>query len=346
VSSPAILDIDSLVKPIPGANPAGHPLPDGKRLELDDLRKEPDPLDPATANRNPDWNKIIRTTSEMLVNSSKDLLAAARLLEAATKKSGVPGLRDGLKFLHRLVTDCWEHLHPMPEEGEGFDVREGPMKWLNDVGRGARFPQAVAGLILLRTGTGDFSYFDWLEPTRKAEFEEAIPRADPAAVKQMHEDLIEAREALTNLATTLDEKMGAEVAPDFLTAENDLNLGTAINRCIGMVEEIAHRRGVRLKEEDEAAAESSEVAPATGSSVAVAAGPAGIANTRDGLYRQLSQIAIALRNIEPHSPVPFLLERCVRLGAMPFPELMRAIIRENGTLDELDRLLGMEKKDD
>jgi hypothetical protein len=33
----------------------------------------------------------------------------------------------------------------------------------------------------------------------------------------------------------------------------------------------------------------------------------------------------------------------VKLGALPFPDLMRAIIRENGVLDELDRLLGVER---
>jgi type VI secretion system protein ImpA len=67
-----------------------------------------------------------------------------------------------------------------------------------------------------------------------------------------------------------------------------------------------------------------------------------VSGTREGLYRQIDQIAKALRAIEPHSPIPFLLERCVRLGGQPFPELMRSIIYETGTLDALDRLLGIE----
>ncbi len=73
--------------------------------------------------------------------------------------------------------------------------------------------------------------------------------------------------------------------------------------------------------------------------------PTATAGTRDGLYRQIEQIAGTLRRLEPHSPIPFILERCVRMGAMPFPELMRTIVRETGTLDELDRLLGIEKKE-
>jgi type VI secretion system protein ImpA len=347
VSSSPVLDIESLIQPIPGANPAGVPLPDGRRLELDDLRKEADPLDPATAGRNPEWAKIVRMTSDLLTGSSKDLVTATRLLEAATKKDGVAGLRDGLRFLHRLAADCWDRLHPVPEEGEGFEVREGPMKWLNDIGRGARFPQTVAGLTLFRSGNAQFGYHDWLDETRKKEVEDAIPKTDPNAIRKVYAELNDALTALQDLARTLDEKMGADVAPDFLTVENELNLGTAIRRCISFVEEVAHRRGVPLKE-GEAAAAAPTADSGSGSTVAAPSSFSvmNVANNREGLYRQVSQIAGALKVLEPHSPIPYLLDRCVRLGALPFPELMRAMIRENAALDELDRLIGVEKKED
>ena len=342
MSSPAVLDIDPLVQPIPGASPAGLPLPDGTRLELDDLRREPDPLDPATAGRNPDWGKLVRITSDILTKTSKDLLAAARLLEAVTKKAGIPGLRDGLKLLHRLAADCWDRIHPLPGEGETMDVREGPMKWLNDVSRGGRFPHTITEQPLVRGAGQWFSYLDWLRPDRKREFDEAIPKADPAALRLMYEDLVEARETLKALAAVLDQKMGAEVAPDFLSAETSGNIGNAIGNCIHLVEEVAKRRGVPLTDVPAAEATASGDQPAGTASVS---GPTGIAGTREGLYRQLEQIASALRHLEPHSPIPFLLNRCVKLGALPFPELMRAMIRENAALDELDRLLGVEKKE-
>jgi type VI secretion system protein ImpA len=343
VSSPTVLDIDSLVLPIPGPNPAGVPLPDAARLELDEARKEADPLDPSTAGRNPDWMKLVRTTSDILTKTSKDLVAAARLVEATTRRDGFAGLRDGLRLLHRLTTDCWDRLHPTPSDGEGFDVREGPLKWLNDVSRGAKFPQAVADQPLVRAGNQSFSYLDWLRPERKTEFEEAIPKVDPVSVRCAYEELVEARDALRALATVLDEKMGVDVAPDFLTAENESNLGTAINRCLGLVEEVAKRRGVSLTDTPAANEPASNSEPAANGTAP--SGPVGIAGTREGLYRQMEQIGTALKRIEPHSPIPYLLERCVKLGALPFPELMRAMIRENAALDELDRLLGVAKSE-
>ncbi|HJZ59848.1 MAG TPA: type VI secretion system ImpA family N-terminal domain-containing protein, partial [Gemmataceae bacterium] len=88
MSAPPVLDIDALLQPIPGPNPAGVPLPDATLRELDELRKEPDPhfQDPNTVAPPPaDWGRIIRVTSDALTSRSKDLIGAVRLLEAVTK---------------------------------------------------------------------------------------------------------------------------------------------------------------------------------------------------------------------------------------------------------------------
>ncbi len=58
-------------------------------------------------------------------------------------------------------------------------------------------------------------------------------------------------------------------------------------------------------------------------------GPVIDGDSRAALYGQLERIAGALKRIEPHSPVPYLLERCVKFGRVPVAELAR-IIREAG----------------
>ncbi len=334
-----LLDFASLIAPIPGADPAGQPLSFSVRERLDKARLEPDPLEPSTADRRADWKAIIDLSSDALANSSKDLLLAVRLVEALTRKHDFAGLRDGFKLLRLLVENCWDRLHPTPEEGEGMEVREGPFKWLNDTTRGARFPAAIAGIPVIRVRGEAYSYYDWKSTARLAEFETAIPLADVKKLKEIHDDMQAAVAELHSLGKVLDEKM-KDASPDLTTEENPSNIGQSLKHYRDMLAEIMRRRGMGAFTTPEETTGESEESASDEQSVA---GPVGKTN-REELYRQLDQIANALQTIEPHSPIPFLLKRAVRLGAMPFPELMRQIIRETGAHDELDRLLGLEPK--
>ena len=343
MSSPAVLTVDELVLPISDASPSGEPLADAVRLQLDEFRKEPDEFDSSTAGRQADWPKVIRLATDNLTGKSKDLLLAVRLVEGATKKHGLAGLRDGLQLLGRLVTDCWDYLHPIPGPGEDAEIRVGPFNWLNDAMRGARFPQTIRAIPLMKANGKTFAYVDWITADTKAELEEAMPKADVPALRIAYDELTAAWTALESLSRALDEKLGNEVAPNFLSPENTSSVGTAIENGLQMLREIGRKRGVTLGESES----EGEAAEAEGdeSPTASSGGSRPVGNSREELYRQIELIATTLKRIEPHSPIPFMLERCVRLGSLPFPSLMRAIIRESGTLDELDRIMGIEPQE-
>jgi type VI secretion system protein ImpA len=184
---------------------------------------------------------------------------------------------------------------------------------------------------------GEYSYLDWVQPARKPEFEEAIARANAEEIQRFYAEACEAREALRELAAALDARLG-EASPDVLSPEHPTNIGNALENCINLLEEIMRRRGLDGSANGQPAAPTA-AAPAADGAVATPTLAPGAG--RDALYRQIEQIADALGRTEPHSPIPYLLKRCVRLGRLPFPELMRAMIRETATLDELDRLLGL-----
>src|ERR1022692_1846917 len=98
-----ILDLAALTAPIPGEQPAGVRLPADAKKKMEDARKEfePNPDDPSKPPnpKKPDWPAIIKVASDSLTKTSKDLLAAARLTEAVTKRDGFAGLREGLQLL-------------------------------------------------------------------------------------------------------------------------------------------------------------------------------------------------------------------------------------------------------
>ena len=52
-----------------------------------------------------------------------------------------------------------------------------------------------------------------------------------------------------------------------------------------------------------------------------------------------------LLQMEPHSPIAYLVQRAVRLARLPLPDLMKVLIRDPGVLGQLDRDLdlGLEK---
>ena len=156
MTSAPVLDLDALLQPIPGANPAGEPLADTVRMELDTNRREPIPGDDTTSHWKADWPKVLRVTTETLTAGGKDIHAAARLVEASTKLHGAAGLRDGLRLLQRMVAECWDRMYPVPSNGDTTDIRESPIIWLNDIGRGARFPQTIANIPLFRTSGASF----------------------------------------------------------------------------------------------------------------------------------------------------------------------------------------------
>jgi len=340
--SAAILDFDSLIAPVPGDNPGGQELSFSTRKRLDDSRLEPDPLEPSTADRRADWKGVIDLASDTLINSSKDLLVAARLVEALTKKHDFAGMRDGIKLFRLLVEHCWDYLHPMPEPGDTMEVREGPFKWLNDSTKGAKFPTAIANIPAIRVRGEAYSYFDWKTAARLPDFEAAIPACDPKKLQDASDDLDEALSELRSLGALLDSKL-ADASPDLTSEENPSNIGQAMKHYRDMLDIIMRRRGIgggsgEAASEEATGDESSGEGDGGSGFSRISVGK----TNREGLYRQLEQISDALQRIEPHSPIPFLLKRAVRLGALPFPELMRAIIRETAAIDELDRLLGLD----
>ncbi len=58
-------------------------------------------------------------------------------------------------------------------------------------------------------------------------------------------------------------------------------------------------------------------------------------------YAQLARAAALLQELEPHSPIPYLVNRAVALGRMPFPQLMEQLIRDGGILESMNRELGI-----
>src|SRR5262249_19622125 len=159
-SMASVVDIDPLLAPLPGENPAGESLPFELRARLEDMRitREGEDVPPEEVKK-ADWGGIISLAQETLTQTSKDLLVAARLSEALVKQNGFGGLRDGLRLLRMLVEQCWERVNPPIEDGD-VEIRGGPFHWLDHPDRGARFPSRLRIVPLLSREDRGYRWLD------------------------------------------------------------------------------------------------------------------------------------------------------------------------------------------
>ncbi|MGL4551508.1 MAG: type VI secretion system protein TssA [Gemmataceae bacterium] len=347
MASEPLIAIDELLLPIPGDDPSGEPVPFPVRAELDEMRKDlnpddfdaNDPLRP-TEGKKADWKGIVRKSTDLLRTSSKDLLLGARLVEALTKLHGHAGYADGVLLMRRMLEECWDRLHPAIEDGD-LEVRAGQFNWLGDDGRGGRFPYSLKTIPLFALDGEPVTLHDWKKAQegkgryKTDQVEKAMAEATRERLHQQSQDLDRALAETAALLKTLNDRLGAD-AP----ALTDIR--AVIADTATLVKGLLQRRGGPIgaaepPPEEEAVAAAGE-APQQ-------AGPGRRPVTRADLYAQLAQLGDQLAVLEPHSPIPFLIKRAVRLGQLPFPELMRQLMRPDLQvgLEELDRELGIEK---
>jgi type VI secretion system protein ImpA len=339
MATPPLLDFEALIAPIPGENPAGDPVPFELRQQLDEARRETNPEDvqPDEMKR-ADWPDIIRTTQAILQQTSKDLLTAARLTEALTKEYGFAGVRDGLHLLTLLLDQCWERLNPPIEDGD-LEPRVTPFTWLDDPGRGARFPSTLrtVPIIMDKGNSLEFGWQEWRKTqdgkgaVSVEDLEKAIQATNAEFSHQLVEDITESAQEAFQLTQKLNERLMGD-APSLA------GIREALDNSLTLAKEISQRKG------GGAAAQPTEAGgqqTADGADGVARAGK--VAATRDEAYRQLAQLAALLKQLEPHSPIPYFLERAVAMGALPFPLMIKELVRVPEVLTELNRELGIKE---
>jgi len=136
MATPALLDVEELLQPIPGDSPAGRNLAyEPEYDELREARRADDDTPQGDWQRRAkvaDWEHVLELGTEILKRKSKDLQVAGWVTEALTKRHGFAGLRDGLLLMTGIQERYWETYFPELDE-EDFESRYGPFILLDTV---------------------------------------------------------------------------------------------------------------------------------------------------------------------------------------------------------------------
>lgn len=156
------IDITAILAPIPGENPAGEDLRYADVYErIKEARRADDTLSQGDWQREvktSDWAEVSKVASEALGTRTKDLQIAVWLTEALIRREGFAGLHAGLTILGAFLSDFWETLYPLVEDGD-LEYRSGPLEFLNDK---VAFSILDIPVTDPRTGEG-FSWTRWQE---------------------------------------------------------------------------------------------------------------------------------------------------------------------------------------
>ena len=371
-------DRDALLAPI-GSQGTGEDL--GFSLLFDEI-KEARRADPVYLSqgewqadlKKADWNAVITLASQGLAEQSKDLSLAGWLCEGFAHRDHFVGLAWGLELMTALCHQYWDTLYPTLEEGD--EERVARLTWLDDT-----LADMVGMLPLLE---GQHYGLDRYEESRQVEnlartnveamesaladgkvnadiFQRSVVLTETGVFRERHQQIVACMQVLAELVKTLTEQGGGD-APTFS------QLKRGLSDCTQLIERLLAERGVSLNDEAKAAADAAEaledgsaIVPdnaagmvtadtGTGASSHGAAGvPAALRTTpqtREEAFDMLNGVAQYFKGSEPHSPVPYLVERAVRWGRMPLEEWLRDVIREENVVDSIRETLGTQRRDD
>lgn len=156
------IDIDAVLSPIAGDNPAGEDLRYNQVYDdIKEARRADDTLERGEWQREiktSDWNQVIDLGVKALTEKTKDLQIAMWLTEGLILMEGFEGLAVGLKILVGFLENFWDHLYPPIEEGD-LDFRAAPFQFLNE-----KLSPSVRQIPLTERGkTPGYSWLKWAE---------------------------------------------------------------------------------------------------------------------------------------------------------------------------------------
>ncbi len=348
------IEVEALLEPIPGMNPAGELLRyEGTYDRIAEARREDDPtlsqgIYKSTLKR-ADWATAATICVDTLTTRTKDLQIAGWLLEAWLHLDGFAGAARGLKVLAGLCEQFWDDVHPLIESGD-LEGRIAPFEWIEQ-----KLSLKLKQIPLTMEGENreTYSYVDWerachfenlamkdpralqealkkINPT-VGDFRAAILATDRSLVFGLVQDLEESIDGCITLEQILDQQCGRD-APGMRQFKEALHL---IHQLISQD---------LLAGEEEASPSEAEFEGDELDQPEVELWTSGPIRSRADAYRRLAEAADYLLRTEPHSPTPYLVQRAVEWGQMSLPELLQQIVRNEGELNEIDRLLRLTGK--
>jgi len=324
-----------LLEPVSGEQPCGPDLSYDPRFdELETILKGKPEVDIGSVQRPaepPEWGELLGKSQEFLAES-KHLRVATMLSCSLLKTSGLAGFRDGLVLIKEWLEKYWPTLYPLLDVEDNND----PTQRLNILGVLTAPRGSVSGWLVIidnlyasdvfrpKGSTG--ITFDQILASRTpgsgapdaAKLAAGIKDADKlcAAHQQV---LQECQEAVHHIDQTLTTHLGSGSTISFEVLDRTLSeLQSALKPFLP---------GADPASGTAPDAEGGESGGSAGGSTGASGGITinGSIQSRQDVVRVLESVCDYYKQVEPGSPVPYLLRRAQKLARMDFIQAMQEL---------------------
>jgi type VI secretion system protein ImpA len=358
--APPLLDLEPLLAPIAGANPAGEwlrfdPLFD----EIRRLREEDDPALPQGIWERPlkraDWAAVAARCTDALTNRSKDLQLAAWATEAWLHLHQFPGLESGLRLISALCREYWENLYP-PADGSNVEPRVAPIVWLAD-----KLALPIKRVPITQPAGEDEVPYGWID-SELALYQANLAKKGAAGTKQNDRDVVTHPKFLVSVSLTpapwyaqLSGEVGAllhvlDELEEVLTnlageagAPSVATIRTPLQQIHSFVSRVLTERVQSGELPEWAVSEAAQPFDEDHSQALTGPPFSGPLASRAEAFQRLREAAEYLMRTEPHSPVPYLVRRAVSWEHLSLAELLEELLSKNADLPSIYALLGIRK---
>ena len=359
------IDFDGLLQqlllPVSAAEPAGRWMRyEPSFSELSRLREEDDPNLPMGDWERPlqkaNWANVAEASIRLLEKDSKDFQVAAWLTDAWIRTHSWQGLFAGLQLLNGIAERFWRAAWPALDD-DNADRRLAPFIWMNN-----NLPRTISlSSVLLPASLQReqaLRLVEWdtapLIDDAKAESKNSSPprasrralreqvrASDSAFLQSIIRQADEASVELKRLMHFLDAQLRDESPSLSKLATAIDNARQAAQALLPTIEAVSLPTPSPTDAAGRAGFNSGTVNPTATLPTTDHLASLDPSAQRAQAYAALAEIAALLKKIEPNSPTPYMIERAVALGEMPFPEMITAINASAGSIDRFFELLGI-----
>ncbi len=315
--------VTKLLLPVSAEQPCGPDLSSDPRFdELQTLLKGAPEVEIGSVQKPaepPDWRELSAKSAAFL-SHSKHLGAATMFCCGILKTEGLPGFRDGLQLLAGLLEQYWPAVHPLLDPEDDNDPTQrlnilGALTTPRASGRGGwlTFVDYLYAAPIAQPRGASPVLFEALLAVDAREAANAAAAAIRASgskqVPELCQALADAQESVKRIDQFLTNTLGAENAISFDVLQNTLK---AMNNALA-----PFMPGAAITE-----APTPTLAPGEPAATVAIRGPI---QSRADVVRQLESICAYYEQMEPSSPVPYLLRRARALVNMNFLQAVQEL---------------------